>query len=257
MKRGHEALRTIGAIAALNRYPVKSMAGEALAEADLRWSGVRGDREYAFVFADRLRRFPWLSARDVADLVTYRARAAGPYAPSGLPVEVDTPTGARLRVDDQDLAAELSLAAAAEVHPLQISRGAYDSMPVSVVSTSTFAAVDAAHGTPVDPARFRINIVIDSDERDTAWRGAVVEIGDGGARLAIVRPIERCSLITIDPASGRRNPTIMRTVAQKFGNEVGELATILQPGVVRCGDLVRLVGFHAAASDYVVARAAT
>ncbi len=37
--------RRVGVVAALNRYPVKSMAGETLAEADLRWSGLRGAPE--------------------------------------------------------------------------------------------------------------------------------------------------------------------------------------------------------------------
>jgi uncharacterized protein YcbX len=38
----------VGIVAALARYPVKSMAGEPLAQAELRWNGVHGDRQYSF-----------------------------------------------------------------------------------------------------------------------------------------------------------------------------------------------------------------
>ena len=40
--------RAIGVIAALFRYPVKSMAGESLDSADLGWHGLDGDRRLAF-----------------------------------------------------------------------------------------------------------------------------------------------------------------------------------------------------------------
>lgn len=41
----------VGRIAALHRYPVKSMRGESLAQARVGWHGLEGDRCYAFVRA--------------------------------------------------------------------------------------------------------------------------------------------------------------------------------------------------------------
>lgn len=232
--------RRVGVVAALNRYPVKSMAGETLAEADLRWSGLRGDREYGFVFADRPRRFPWLSGRDVASLVRYRP-LCGDYGAAGLPVEVVTPAGERLPISSPELVAALSAEARASLQLVQLSRGAYDSMAVSVGSRATLTAVAAAHGGPIDPRRFRFNLVIDSAERDSLWRHRILEIGSGGARLMLVRPIERCALITIDPDSATRDPSIMRTVARQLGNEVGEYASVLAPGPIRAGDEVHMI----------------
>jgi hypothetical protein len=63
----------IGIVAALARYPVKSMAGEPMAEADLRWNGIHGDRQYSFYRLGDRGRFPWLSARDLPSLVLYRS----------------------------------------------------------------------------------------------------------------------------------------------------------------------------------------
>ena len=41
-----------GIVSRLWRYPVKSMAGEALASTDISWAGLAGDRRWAFVRPD-------------------------------------------------------------------------------------------------------------------------------------------------------------------------------------------------------------
>lgn len=246
--------RLVGVVAGLNRYPVKSMAGEELAETELRWPGLLGDREYGFVRTDRPRRFPWLTARDVADLVRHRP-LCGDYGPTGLPVDVLTPDGVRLAIGDPALAARLASAAGTEVQLVQLSRGAYDSMPVSLATRATFEAIAAAHGAAVDPRRFRINLVIDSAERDIAWRHHILEFGAGGARLVVTRPIKRCVMITIDPDTAERDAALMRTVAQGFGDEIGEYASVLAPGPISLGDEVYAtpVGASAAAPRAVPA----
>lgn len=50
--------RIVGHVRALNRFPVKSMAGERLDMAELDWQGIEGDRQYAFVRAANGTRFP-------------------------------------------------------------------------------------------------------------------------------------------------------------------------------------------------------
>lgn len=240
--------RIIGRVVALRRFPVKSMAGETLDELELGWTGVRGDREYGFVFTDRLNRFPWFTGRDVAALTRYRA-VGGEYGPAGLPVEIRSPDGRVSSVADAALKAELEGQAGRSLHLIQLSRGAYDSMPVSIVSTASLAAVDAHHGAPVDPGRFRINIVVESAERDTEWRGRTLCFAEQGPALALVRPIERCAMITIDPATGARDPSVMRTIARAFGNELGEYGSVSRKGIVRVGDPVRIVETTASAIE--------
>ena len=116
-------------------------------------------------------------------------------------------------------------------------------MPVSVLSTATHAALDEAHGAPLDRRRFRANILIDSDVRESEWRGRRIRFGrlaPDGAELLAAEAIPRCALITIDPDNGIRDPAIMRTVAQQFANLIGIYAMPARPGIVRLGDVAYL-----------------
>jgi uncharacterized protein YcbX len=55
----------IGRVVGLWRYPVKSMAGEALDQVEVSWNGLAGDRRWAFVRDGMVRSgFPWLTLRE-------------------------------------------------------------------------------------------------------------------------------------------------------------------------------------------------
>ena len=120
-------MSTVGAVESLWRYPVKSMRGEQLAEAFVGYSGVYGDRLFAFKSSARPEGFPYLTGREQEEMLLYRPRFRDPdraarpsnlaaaeaispglsplYAadPAGLAVEVETPTGAVLDVADPAL----------------------------------------------------------------------------------------------------------------------------------------------------------
>ena len=157
----------IGTVAALTRYPVKSMAGEPLAQAELRWNGLHGDRQSSFYQRGDHGRFPWLSARDLPSLVLYRSAYAAPEDPRRSQIHVTTPQGERHAIRAPELIHQLAEAAGKELDLRQVGRGTFDAMPVSVVSTATHAALDAVHGASVDPRRFRSTIVIESQARET------------------------------------------------------------------------------------------
>ncbi|WP_052402978.1 MOSC domain-containing protein [Muricoccus aerilatus] len=207
----------VGAVAALIRFPTKSMAGECRTELELRWPGIHGDRQYSFCRAADRSRFPWLSARDLSRLVLYRPLYHRPDDPRHSPVEVTTPSGERLALDSLILAEMLSNEAQAAVGLMQVGSGIFDAMPVSLASTASLAAVDEAHGTALDARRFRLNIVVESSQRDNDWCSAILSFGevDDGARVLVNNAIPRCALITIDPDTAERDATVMRTVAQK------------------------------------------
>jgi uncharacterized protein YcbX len=233
----------VGTIVELNRYPVKSMAGERLTAAELRWQGLAGDRQYSFFRANDLGRFPWLSARDLSRLVLYRPSFGDPGDPRRSAVEVTTPEGDRLPLDSPELRSRLSEEAGEDLRLLQVGRGTYDAMPVSLATTATHAAVDAVHGATLDPRRYRSNIVVDAPDREIAWTGRLLQIGgDDGPRLLVNDAIPRCALITIDPDTSERDPEVMRTVAQRFDNAVGVYCATARPGIIRVGDTVRLIG---------------
>ena len=235
----------VGTVAVLSRFPVKSMAGERRAELELGWAGIHGDRQFAFYRVHDRSRFPWLSARDLPGLVLHRPAFCQPAEPARSFVDVLLPSGERLPLDA--LAARLSEEAGAEVRLMQLGRGIFDAMPVSLASAASLAAVDAAHGTKLGFGRFRFNIVIDSSQADLAWRSGRLAFGadehgrEEGAQLLVNDAIPRCALITIDPDTARRDASVMRTVAQDFANRLGVYCAVARPGIIRVGDPVRLV----------------
>lgn len=231
----------LGQIAALARFPVKSMSGEALEEAALGWNGIVGDRQWAFVKADAHSRFPWFTGRDHPALVPYRAHYPQGADPKLVTPLVQAPDGWTGSIDDPVLAARLERESGKAFRLMQIGRGAFDAMPVSLVSNAGHAEVEASHGAGIDPRRFRINITVDTDMPMRVWAGRRLTIGsDDGPQLAVTEPIQRCVMITIDPDMGTRDPWLMRTVAQQFGNTYGVYANVVRPGTLRLGDPVRL-----------------
>jgi uncharacterized protein len=236
----------VGKVAEITRYPVKSMAGEPMSAAEIDWQGIEGDRQYCLYRTADKGRFPWLSGRDFAKLVTYCARFRDPADPRSSPVDVLTPGGSSLALDDPGLLAEIGEGAGRALGLLQSGRGLADAMPASIISTATHAALGEAHGAPLDRRRFRANILIESDVRESEWRGRRLRFGpepDGapdGAELLVADAIPRCALITIDPDTGVRDPAVMRTVARVFGNLIGVYAMPARPGIVRLGDAAYL-----------------
>jgi uncharacterized protein YcbX len=233
----------VGKVVELARFPVKSMAGERPEAVELRWTGLHGDRQYSFHRVRDGGRFPWLTGRNLAPLVLYRAAFAERDAPRTSPVSVVAPSGEVFPLDAPALRERLSAEAEEEVRLLQSGRGVFDAMPVSVVTTAGLALVEAAHGTALDRRRFRINIVVDSAEPESAWHGARLVFGEGpdAAEILVNEGIPRCAMITIDPDSAAKDPSVLRTVAQRFDNALGVYAATAKPGRIRLGDAVRLI----------------
>src|SRR5690349_16899502 len=116
----------VGKIESLWRYPVKSMRGEELTAAFIGFPGVYGDRLFAFRSSAAPKGFPYLTGREQERMLLYRPRyrhperAAKPdnledaeamgsglnpiYADlSDLMVDVESPSGERLAIDDPRL----------------------------------------------------------------------------------------------------------------------------------------------------------
>lgn len=235
--------RIVGHVRALNRFPVKSMAGERLDVAELDWQGIEGDRQYAFVRAANGTRFPWLTACEVPAMVLHRARFDDPARPKTSAVTVETPEGATVPLRDPLLMAQLEAAAGEPATLIQVARGIYDSMPVSIQTSAGHAALEAAHGEPLAIDRFRINLIVESDAPATEWRGRRLAFGreEDGAMVQCADPIARCVIVTIDPETGVKEPRVLRTVARNFGNAYGVYAGPARPGLIRLGDTVRLL----------------
>jgi len=112
---------------------------------------------------------------------------------------------------------------------------------ISIINLASVNAVENAVGAPVDPLRFRGNLYVAGwpawHEFDLLGR----EIGIGaGARLKVVKRIERCAATNVDPQTGQRDLAIPRTLAQVFGHsDCGVYAEVITGGEIFVGDAVR------------------
>ena len=235
--------RIVGHVSALARFPVKSMAGEKLALAEVDWQGIEGDRQYAFHRKANGTRFPWLTAREVPALLLHQAGFADPGAPKTSTVIVQTPDGAHVPLHDPTLQAHLEAAAGEPVALIQVARGIYDAMPISIQTSAGHKLLEAVHGSTLDPRRFRINVTIESDLDPKEFQGLRLAFGgaEDGAVVQCADPIPRCVMITIDPDTAAKDVSILRTIAQQFGNAYGIYAGPARPGLIRLGDPVRVI----------------
>lgn len=241
----------VGTVKELYRFPVKSMRGEALAEAHGYWHGLDGDRRYAFVRTDNRSGFPWLTGREVPRMLLYTPRYTQPGDVTESPVEVETPDGRILPIHAVELNQELADAYGKPVNLIKIGRGAFDSQVISVMSTATVAELSAMIGTAVggkiSPLRFRQNIIIEPfDDQpfvEERWLDCSLVFGSqpDGLRLRLNRRIPRCVMINIDPETGEKETAVLKTVAQVRENCAGVHSSTERPGMIRVGDVVKLV----------------
>jgi uncharacterized protein YcbX len=237
----------IGTIARIYRYPVKSMAGEELIQTAVGFQGVPGDRRYAFVQAETRSPFPWLTAREVAEMLCYRPGFEDQYTGTGSEPSplVTTPDGRRLRVDDGALKADLEQKLGKPLFLMRDYRGNYDVAAISIISLAAVAEIGKSAGRVLDPRRFRANFYLEpepgSPVPEAEWVGKVLAIGPD-LRLAVTEQDERCVMINLDPDSAAGDPVVLKTVATEYGNRAGVYAVVLRPGIVNTGDGVEVVG---------------
>ncbi len=99
----------IGRVAALYRYPVKSMLGEALEVAEVGERGVAGDRAYALVDRDDGKVASAKNPRKWGALLRCRATYVEPPSSAGAaPVRITLPDGTEVRSDSAGADAVLS-----------------------------------------------------------------------------------------------------------------------------------------------------
>lgn len=235
-------MQTVGVIRQLARYPVKSMQGEAMASTMLTLQGFEEDRRYAFVQAASRSSFPWLTGRELPELLRYQTTVEKSGSPE-VAVTVTTASGEKWPVDSDQLRKTLEARSGKSVFLLRDHRGSFDIAPVSLISRQTVARIAEETGTKEDPWRFRPNLLVDlaSGEafEELKWVGKTLRIGDK-ARIAVNEVDERCVMTTLDPATGASTPSILKCIVQRHNKCAGVYATVLTPGEVRSGDTITL-----------------
>lgn len=238
--------------------PLKGARHPALDGIELTPDGVHGDRLWCLVDAEQRR---VARTADVGALVTVRARLAGDRLvlelPDGTSVD-DAPEVwdkvesfdyfgkvARLRLAEGPHAEALSdivggpFLLASATGPGEIVWGG----GVSLVTTTEIAELADRIGLPakdLDPARFRLSLVIDDSAAPLRpASGVTIAVGDATIRLR--GGIPRCVVVDRDPKTGGKDHPVLATLAQyrKDGQDLlfGWDADVLLPGTVRPGDL--------------------
>lgn len=259
-------MNTVGTIESLWRYPVKSMAGQELGSAYVGYSGIYGDRVYAIHDAAAPAGFPWLTAREREHMLLFHpffrdqesasrplnqedAESSGAtpvYAASAdLMVDVRTPDGATLPIDDPALLHLLSegLHERHQLRLLSSVRSLTDCSPVSLFSVQTARCLGDELSIPIDKRRFRANLYLDLDSGGFAedqFVGRTLRIG-GKVVLSVLKRDSRCKIITLDPDTADANPEVMKQVARAHERQVGIYAAVLVEGTIHPGDDVQLL----------------
>jgi hypothetical protein len=231
-------MTVLGHVAALWRYPVKSMRAEELDTVEVSWHGLAGDRRWAFIRGGQERSgFPWLTIRQLPELARYQPRLSDPARPDAAAVLVRTPGGRELDVTDPALAAQLGPG----VRVIKQDRGVFDSFPLSVLSTQALAGLGQLAGRDLAAQRFRPNILVDAPGPgfpEDGWVGATLRLG--GLRMRVDKPDERCVVVTVDPVTLDRDRSVLRTIARQRASQFGVYGSTVRPGRVSVGDVVEL-----------------
>jgi len=262
-------MNTIGTVASLWRYPVKSMRGEELNEAFVGFSGVYGDRVFAFRSSAGPKGFPYLTAREQRKLLQYRPRfrypdkaarpinlaeaeSMGPGVnpvsadPADLLLDVQAPTGQTLAIDDPELLHMLGVGVSGgpELTLVRSDRAMTDCRPVSLFSMQSARQLGEEIGIPVDQRRFRANIYLDLGAAggfaENGLIGRSVRIG-AKVVISILERDPRCVMITLDPETGESKPQFLRQVAQAHEGMAGVYGAVLVEGMLGKGDAVQLL----------------
>src|SRR6266513_590752 len=232
--RNPTRMSIVATVESLWRYPVKSMRGEELDEMFAGYSGVYGDRLFAFKSSASPKRFPYLTGREQRQMLRYRPRfrdpdkaarpinlteaeslSANPVSAdlADLMVDVETPTGETVAIDD----------------PKWI-----DMLREGVEET----------GTPVDKRRFRANVYVNLASAEgfaeNAFVGRSLRIGPKLV-VTILERDPRCMMITLDPDTGEKTPAILQQVAQSHDGMAGVYGAVMVEGMLHKGDSVELL----------------
>lgn len=254
----------VGTVAALRRYPVKSMLGEALETSEVSARGLDGDRSHALIDVEtgkvasaknpRLWR-DLLQCQGIGTAGGIRIRLPDGREIAGHDAQVDAvlsqvlgravtlssarETGAALERADPDQVIAQGIDARVDASPLEIAQAAplggfFDFAPVQVLTAGSLRRIaEAVPEEHITLERYRPNILLELDGAppfiENAWRGKTLAIGPE-LRLQFVAPTPRCAVPMLPHGSLKMAPGAVSAVARLNRIEMPELG----PGLFPC-----------------------
>jgi len=266
---------SIGTLAAIHRYPVKSMRGEDLPAVQIGDRGLLGDRVFSLADPASGKIASAKNPSKWPTLFSFRATFRQPREAAGgrPPAEITFPDGSVLSTEDPALESRLSSALGKPVRFLSGAPAAGileeywpdieglarrdavtdESMPpqtffdCGAIHFLTTATLDTLRGHYAEgrfeTQRFRPNLVIQTapglkgfPEND--WNDRVLAIGDE-VKLKVTGPCGRCVMTTLAQGDLPKDAGILKTAVAHNQARVGAYASVVQGGIVRRGDTAR------------------
>ena len=225
-----------GVVLALNRYPVKSMAGQPAETLELFPHGVRGDRAHALYWRGGRR----LTARAAPRMLAWSAT----YDDGSDVATVTAPDGRVFGWDDDGLEAAITGDLGKEVRLVRdpsLMQDLADS--VLVTFEATHERLERELGTPIDVRRFRTNVHVRlpgaEPFAELEWEGRALRIGE--AELDMLHPCARCAIVTRDPDTQDAWPQLLKHLHRQHFSIYGINARPRRDAVIRVGDAVELL----------------
>jgi len=257
-------------VESLWRYPVKSMRGAEMPEVFMGFSGIYGDRCYAFKNSAARKGFPYLNANVQQQMLLYRPQFRHPeraerppnlteavsIAPGVTPangdaedmvLDVVTPSGEIVSVDNPALIKLLGegISEKNQLKLVRSDRALTDCRPVSLISLQTIRQIESELSMPIDKRRFRANIYFNFASEKSGFAednfvGRRLRIGSKATIMVLERD-PRCKMISLDPDTSEHNPKVLRKVVQAHDNLAGVYCAVLVEGLLKKGDLIELI----------------
>lgn len=244
-------------IQALYRYPVKGLSAESLDRVDLRaGEAMPHDRRFAIAHGAAKRLDPanpeWMpkgfflqlmSNEKLATLDTRFDPESGflTISRNGRQVcrgQITEPTGRA--VVEQFMAAYMGRQARGQPKLVECREQPFSDTRVpflSIINVASTLDLGRVVGKPVNPMRFRGNILVDgiAPWSEFDWVGKTIRLG--GAVLRVEERTGRCAATNVDPDTGARDMTLPRSMQHAFGHEdCGVYARVVEGGAVAVGD---------------------
>jgi len=208
-------------VAAIWRYPIKSMAGEPLDSVVVDANGLLGDRVVQ-VYDGRGR---LVTARTFPRLLRLR----GTFGSDGEP-RVD---GFRWDSPESRDRVEAAVGAGATLRRFD-GPERFDVLPLLVCTDGAVTMFGR------DVRRLRPNVLIAGVDKEVerTWSGATLRLPDAEIRLVDLRG--RCVMTTYDPDTVEQNVDVLREIVRRFNGRLCLNAQVIRSGCIRAGDLVEV-----------------
>jgi len=238
----------VGSVIQLWRYPISSLAGEAIPRSRFDLSGIEGDRVGALhevetgniIFPSVVRKW------NIAPRMAARTGSSG-----SMSISLDGKTWGTL--GDEVLSRNLKNYCGTDLEFRRYdattaerqSKQRYDFSPVHVISTQALESLKSIlPDSDIVAERFRPNLIVDLpslDGRCPEYRLIGKEFTIGGVKLRGVRASGRCSFTTLAQRELADDPAILRALIKHFDKNFGIYCEVVEAGEAACGDDVSFV----------------